>query len=129
MTSSEELTSPHTNFIIIHSEDSTLENAISADFDNIFVPEVVSIGSMDIIDDNEEGSSFGSGFDSGETEYSTTVVIEKSSDASTAIFQLTTEKAIVSLKPDNQRSQTTTIEALDSVKTTANSLKRLTFIY
>lgn len=130
ITSSEELTSPHTNLIIIQSEDSILENAISADFDDIFVPEVVSIGSTDIIDDNEEGSTFGSGSDSGETESFTTVVIEKSSDASTAVFEFTTEKAAVNLKPEkNQRSQTTTIEGLDSIKTTAYSLKRLTFIY
>ena len=130
ITSSEELTSPHTNLIIIHSEDSTLENAISADFDDIFVPEVVSIGNMDIIDDNEEGSTYGSGSDSGETESFTTVVIEKSSDASTTVFEFTTEKAAVNLKPENnQKSETTTIEGLDSIKTTAYSLKRLTFIY
>ncbi len=127
ITLSEELTSPHTNLIIIHTDDSILKNSISSDFDDIFVPGKVSIESMDIIDDNEEGSTYGSG--TGETESFTTVAFEESSYLSTAFYESTTEGVAVSLTPENYRSQITTIEALDSITTTAHSLKRLTFIF
>ncbi|CBY15943.1 unnamed protein product, partial [Oikopleura dioica] len=121
ITLSEELTSPHTNLIIIHTDDSILKNSISSDFDDIFVPGKVSIESMDIIDDNEEGSTYGSG--TGETESFTTVAFEESSYLSTAFYESTTEGVAVSLTPENYRSQITTIEALDSITTTAHSLK------